>query len=87
MTVTHMMGLLARPAMETRNRQGDGAKARAGERTDAGGSGGAATGRAAASLDTAPVMARRGLVGTARMGWGWFAHGGCCEVLELRLGR
>jgi hypothetical protein len=51
-----MTGLLARPAMETRNRRGEGAKARVAERRDAGGSS-AAAGRGAASLDTVPVIA------------------------------
>lgn len=60
-------GILARPATETRTRRGEGAKAIAAARRDAGRSGGAA-GRGAASLDTVPVIA-------ARRGW-WGARGG-----------
>jgi len=85
--VTHMMGLLARPAMETLTRRGEGAKARAAVRRDAGRSG-AAAGRGAASLDTVPVIAaRRGcwweVRGRADGMGGLVAHGGCCEVLLL----
>jgi hypothetical protein len=61
-----MMGLLARPAMETRNRRAEGANPRAAERRDAGGS--SAAGRGAASLDTVPVIA-------AGVGW-WEPQGG-----------
>jgi hypothetical protein len=82
-----MMGLLARPAMETLTRRGEGAKARAAVRRDAGRSG-AAAGRGAASLDTVPVIAaRRGcwweVRGRADGTGGLVAHGGCCEVLLL----
>uniref|UniRef100_A0A0A9EQD7 IDP2350 n=1 Tax=Arundo donax TaxID=35708 RepID=A0A0A9EQD7_ARUDO len=51
-----MIGLLARPARETRNRRAEGAKARAAERKDAGGSGAAAD-LGAATLDTVPLIA------------------------------
>ena len=69
--VAHMTGLLARPAMETRNRRGEGAKARAAERRDAGGSS-AAAGRGAASLDTVPVIAAGvgGICEEGEDGWG-----------------
>lgn len=77
--VTHMMGLLARPAaMETEKRRGEGAEARNAERTDAGGSGAAAAGLGAASLETAPVMAAAGVGGEM----GWSRGLGCCGVLS-----
>jgi hypothetical protein len=66
--VTHMMGLLARPATETRTRRGEGAKESAAERTPAGGSAADAVGLGAASLDTALVIAV-GVGETDEDGW------------------
>lgn len=63
-----MMGLLARPAMETLTRRGDGAKASAAERSPAGGSSAPAAGLGAASLDTVPVIAA-GVGETDEDGW------------------
>jgi hypothetical protein len=66
--VTHMMGLLARPATETRTRRGEGAKESAAERTPAGEIAAAAVGLGAASLDTALVIAV-GVGETDEDGW------------------
>jgi hypothetical protein len=71
------MGLLARPATETRTRRGGGAKESAAERTPAGGR--AAVGLGAASLDTALVIAV-GVGETDEDGW----VGGGSQGLLLR---
>jgi len=54
-----MMGLLARPARETRNRRAEGA-AKAADRRDGEGSG-AAAGLGAASLETVPAIFASGV--------------------------
>lgn len=86
---SHMTGLLARPARETRKRRAEGAKASAAERRDCEGSGPAAAGLGAASLGTVPAIAALlpglGLV-RGRLGW-LVAHGGCCEVERSSLTR